>query len=87
MLGPLTLLTGLGFLNARPWSRILGFALSLVLLIAIGLVVNIGNREGLTFGPPKLLYGVPYAIIMVYYNTRYDVQAYLLHSKVQVQDG
>ena len=49
-LGTVALMTGVGFLNARPWSRILGFVLSLVALIASGLVVNFGTHEGLSFG-------------------------------------
>ena len=86
-LGILTVMTGVGFLNARPWSRILGFALSLAVLVASGLVVSIGRtNSGLSFGPSGLFYGVPYAIIMVYFLTRYNVQAYLQNGKAQIRD-
>ena len=85
VLGVLTLMTGVGFLDAKSWSRMLGFVLSLVALVASGLVVNLGTREGLSFGP-GLACGVPYAIIMVYFLTRYNVQAYLQHGKALVQD-
>ena len=85
-IGTVALMTGVGFLNARPWSRILGFALSLVALVASGLVVSFGTHEGLSFQYQGLFYGVPVAIIMVYYLTRYDVEAYLLHGRARVQD-